>query len=544
MATIMSHNLPLIPLPLKASLAKTGLMMSGLLGKEVLYGSGPTERSSPVSEARSSPESVMMMAGGQPKEDDRMSCCSEDSELSVGQEVDLDGSDKTMNGDENRSVASSRIGGLDVEKLIDRHSVEVGEEVSNDSSRYSSSKEPSEEYMKIPVMRPSPTRLHEEFLRNSQLYAEELMRQQMQIVAAARGLNLSPKPLDPTLGLVTRLQDNRSPGKPMFTEEQKLGFRPHIRGVGDLYPDPNRWSDERSVRSPPESSSFRGIHSHLSAISQITQNLNSDISKLTSPSSLTSMTSRESSQSPPNNQLQAGNHAAHLLQLNNNIALNDQNLKFSIDNILKADFGRRITDPLKRSGKSYAKKPSAEKPTTSAAPAAMDLTSVMTSAAGCSGTNSSGPSRSFNSSSSSASGSEVDVPASPQSSTGSSKTGEGTSGSTTTTSGSGGPMVWPAWVYCTRYSDRPSSGRSKFLRTPLVIQNRDRLWRSNLGTEPEAAVSYAINVLSVRIETRVNGDVSPALADSSYPQAGHRMVRSWSGRATHMSVTLCRLTLP
>ncbi|EDS34530.1 conserved hypothetical protein [Culex quinquefasciatus] len=309
MATIMSHNLPLIPLPLKASLAKTGLMMSGLLGKEVLYGSGPTERSSPVSEARSSPESVMMMAGGQPKEDDRMSCCSEDSELSVGQEVDLDGSDKTMNGDENRSVASSRIGGLDVEKLIDRHSVEVGEE------------EPSEEYMKIPVMRPSPTRLHEEFLRNSQLYAEELMRQQMQIVAAARGLNLSPKPLDPTLGLVTRLQDNRSPGKPMFTEEQKLGFRPHIRGVGDLYPDPNRC------------------------------------------------------------------------------------------------------------------------------------------AAGCSGTNSSGPSRSFNSSSSSASGSEVDVPASPQSSTGSSKTGEGTSGSTTTTSGSGGPMVWPAWVYCTRYSDRPSSVR-------------------------------------------------------------------------------------
>lgn len=22
------------------------------------------------------------------------------------------------------------------------------------------------------------------------------------------------------------------------------------------------------------------------------------------------------------------------------------------------------------------------------------------------------------------------------------------------------PMVWPAWVYCTRYSDRPSSGKS------------------------------------------------------------------------------------
>jgi hypothetical protein len=24
--------------------------------------------------------------------------------------------------------------------------------------------------------------------------------------------------------------------------------------------------------------------------------------------------------------------------------------------------------------------------------------------------------------------------------------------------GGDGPMVWPAWVYCTRYSDRPSSG--------------------------------------------------------------------------------------
>ncbi|XP_073984809.1 segmentation polarity homeobox protein engrailed-like isoform X1 [Rhodnius prolixus] len=27
--------------------------------------------------------------------------------------------------------------------------------------------------------------------------------------------------------------------------------------------------------------------------------------------------------------------------------------------------------------------------------------------------------------------------------------------------------VWPAWVYCTRYSDRPSSGRSKYLRETL-----------------------------------------------------------------------------
>ncbi|XP_053692432.1 homeobox protein invected-like [Sabethes cyaneus] len=482
MATIMSHNLPLIPLPLKATtaaaLAKTtaGLMMSGLLGKhpvEDMYSSGvvgmPTDRSSPdmTSEARSSPESLMM---AQPKEqdDDRMSCCSEDSELSVGQEG-LGESDKTMNSDEKMSVTSvgSRLAGVDMEKLIDRHSVEASEEMSNDSSRYSSTKEPVDDYMKIPVMRPSPTRLHEEFLRNSQLYAEELMRQQMQIVAAARGLNLSPKPLDSALGLVSRLQDNRSPARSAFPEEQRIGFRPHIRGVAELYQDPNRWSDERSVRSPPESSSFRGIHSHLSAISQITQNLNSDMSKLASPSSLTSMASRESSQSPPQGH-------AQLLQLNNNIALNDQNLKFSIDNILKADFGRRITEPLKRSGKSYAKKPSA---TTEKTTAAMDLSSMEKLGSGLvvngasSDMNGNGvgvcssasvASRSFNTSSSSASGSEIEVPASPQSSTGSIKTGGGDGAGSSERSGnsgggSGGPIVWPAWVYCTRYSDRPSS---------------------------------------------------------------------------------------
>ncbi|XP_058816011.1 homeobox protein invected-like [Topomyia yanbarensis] len=480
MATIMSHNLPLIPLPLKATtaaaLAKTtaGLMMSGLLGKhpgEDMYMNGvvgmPTDRSSPdvASEARSSPESLML-ARQKMRDDDRMSCCSDDSELSVGQEG-LDEGDKTMNSEtEKQSVTStgSRLGGVDIEKLIDRHSVEVAEEMSNDSSRYSNSKEPTEDFMKIPVMRPSPTRLHEEFLRNSQLYAEELMRQQMQIVAAARGLNLSPKPLDSALGLVSRLQDNRSPGgRSVFAEEQRIGFRPHIRGVGELYQDPNRWSDERSVvRSPSELVSFRGIHSHLSAISQITQNLNSDISKLASPSSLSSMTSRESSQSPPQG-------PAHLLQLNNNIALNDQNLKFSIDNILKADFGRRITEPLKRSGRSYAKKPSAAVEKSNAA---MDLTSMEKLGSGLvangaisdvivGGSCASVASRSFNTSSSSASGSEIEVPASPQSSTGSIKTG-GEAGSSersgSSGGGSSGPIVWPAWVYCTRYSDRPSSG--------------------------------------------------------------------------------------
>lgn len=38
-----------------------------------------------------------------------------------------------------------------------------------------------------------------------------------------------------------------------------------------------------------------------------------------------------------------------------------------------------------------------------------------------------------------------------------------TCGSTDTNSQSGNGQLWPAWVYCTRYSDRPSSGKTVFL---------------------------------------------------------------------------------
>jgi hypothetical protein len=56
-------------------------------------------------------------------------------------------------------------------------------------------------------------------------------------------------------------------------------------------------------------------------------------------------------------------------------------------------------------------------------------------------------------------------PASSTTSEGSSRTGSTTPGTTSGTSKSGSPggdgrppILWPAWVYCTRYSDRPSSG--------------------------------------------------------------------------------------
>ncbi|XP_057329293.1 segmentation polarity homeobox protein engrailed-like [Microplitis mediator] len=43
------------------------------------------------------------------------------------------------------------------------------------------------------------------------------------------------------------------------------------------------------------------------------------------------------------------------------------------------------------------------------------------------------------------------------------------SSSSTTTNGANPQSVWPAWVYCTRYSDRPSSGpRTRRVKRPVV----------------------------------------------------------------------------
>jgi hypothetical protein len=32
-----------------------------------------------------------------------------------------------------------------------------------------------------------------------------------------------------------------------------------------------------------------------------------------------------------------------------------------------------------------------------------------------------------------------------------------------------GPQLWPAWVYCTRYSDRPSSGEFLLLKSVYTM---------------------------------------------------------------------------
>lgn len=356
------------------------------------------------------------------QDDDQMSYCSDESELSVGKEVESEQRFSDRGKHLTSDMETESVDDLIPERTI----INNNDDVSNDAMRYTA---------KIPnIIRPSPTRLQEEFLRKSQMYAEELMKHQMNFMAATRGLNISPKISEHTFGYPVR-PDALSPIR-SNSDEAKIGFRPHIRDRANTDLE-KKWStiDDRSSQSP-EGTHFRGIHSHLNAISKITSALGRDMAQLTSPGSITS---RENSQSPPN-------HHYHQM-LNNN--MNDTNLKFSIDNILKPGFGRRITDPLLKRNKTTRK--NAQRSVTNNnekhVGTPIDLTATMVSACTtvtAATTAISPPPR----------------PISQATSTGSVEQDKSPSNNNTSkSSSSGGPMVWPAWVYCTRYSDRPSSGK-------------------------------------------------------------------------------------
>ncbi|KAF7280170.1 hypothetical protein GWI33_006346 [Rhynchophorus ferrugineus] len=123
-------------------------------------------------------------------------------------------------------------------------------------------------------------------------------------------------------------------------------------------------------------------------------------------------------------------------------------LKFSIDNILKADFGRsRILDPI---AIRKARPPPCKR--------------AATSEGGFSGEQRSAPA---------AVGGESDRTGGPVDlSPGSDQGG----GETKSESSKGDqPMLWPAWVYCTRYSDRPSSGGYCYYYISI--------WKKNLSIE-------------------------------------------------------------
>ncbi|XP_043791080.1 homeobox protein invected-like [Apis laboriosa] len=160
-----------------------------------------------------------------------------------------------------------------------------------------------------------------------------------------------------------------------------------------------------------------------------------------------------------NNGINNSNHHNNHNNNNNNNNLQHQaGLKFSIDNILKADFGRRITDPISLK-KSRPKKVSSRP---------IDLTKDFLESA----TETTEKSSSETSSTTNATSVTTANPAS------------NTPGPPVTDPGK--QLPWPAWVYCTRYSDRPSSGRRTYrVAGPRTRRVKRSDGRGNGGTPEE-----------------------------------------------------------
>lgn len=129
----------------------------------------------------------------------------------------------------------------------------------------------------------------------------------------------------------------------------------------------------------------------------------------------------------------------------NNDAQISGNLKFSIDNILKADFGRRITEPI-NIRKSKPKKVVPEKLLHNEDSFKSTITTSLTTTTATTTTTTTNIGSGGGGGGGGAGGGPVDL------SKNDDKNGK-------TDNPSNQPMLWPAWVYCTRYSDRPSSGK-------------------------------------------------------------------------------------
>ena len=76
---------------------------------------------------------------------------------------------------------------------------------------------------------------------------------------------------------------------------------------------------------------------------------------------------------------------------------------------------------------------------------------------------------------------------------GGAKFGDTTSSSSVVLNGTGGsttptpetqPLLWPAWVYCTRYSDRPSSGKTRVMNNKTRVMNK----KTRLYEQPEESL--------------------------------------------------------
>lgn len=363
-------------------------------------------------------------------EDEYMNYCSDDSELSVGKEVD-DAIDIRRNNNEPKSVSSFR--------LNDSHAI-----TQNNQLTLAATATTASSTTKLPnIVRPNPTR-QEEFLRKSHMYAEEIMKHQINFMTVTKGLNVN-----------SRLSDNAYSPYPnelspihnaAITNPLKIGFS-RLQAYANDNDLGKKWSviEDRNARSP-EATHFRQIHSHLNAISKITSALGRDNNTRIQMTSPAYTTSRESSQSPPSSN--ASSSVRHMHHNN----FNETSLKFSIDNILKPSFGRRITDPLLKRNKPTRKSGNSHRTSNT------ERTGRISTSIDSSSNASSLTTNDKKTSSADQTGSKA--LSNVNSNTTESTTDTNAKASTTASdSNSKGPLSWPAWVYCTRYSDRPSSGK-------------------------------------------------------------------------------------
>lgn len=340
------------------------------------------------------------------EEDDRLNYCSDDSVLSVGKEVD-----EMIN--ENKKAASH------LTDPIDR--------------TYNQTKLPC-------IIRPNPTRREVSTDLTHHIYAEEIMKHQLNFMTVTKGLNISNKSSDTTMR-----NEINSIHSAAVNPSLKLGLS-CLQVYANDKDLSKKWSviEDRSAPSP-ETTHFRQIHTHLNAITKITTALGRDSSQLCTKVQTTSpgnSVSREDSQSPPSSSSSIVNH--HIFHNN----FNENNLKFSIDNILKPSFGCRITDPLLKRNKSMRKSAVSHKLTYKNINTSHDDIKSTESIAhitseSCEKKKFSLPHDEFCQTSTNKE--SVDVNSSEQ--------------SDKPNSNGTGPLSWPAWVYCTRYSDRPSSGK-------------------------------------------------------------------------------------
>ncbi|KAM8713866.1 hypothetical protein ACLKA7_014088 [Drosophila subpalustris] len=401
--------------------------------------------------------------------DDAASCCSENSVLSVGQEQSQVAAaahatrQRLLMSQLYRPSAFSSVSHSMQQQhasalSLHQHHVQVNEDAAI-------------------IMAHTPASFQEEFLRKSQLYAEELMKQQMQLMAAAR-VNALTAAVMPLGGLR---------GPKMMTTQQ-LQMAAAAAAAAAMRPTTTTTTTATAATATTTGQdALAQLTATALGIGSAAGNQHQLLMQQQQQQQQQNLSHAFQQQSQHNNNNNNNNNYNNNNFNNNinNLRAEERALKFSIDNILKADFGNRLQQRLAASGAAAAAAaavgvapPKAPRKTVKPLNLAQTQPSLSFSSSLANICSNSNDSNSTATSSSTANNnnpptSAIDLVKSPNANANAtspapgSKSGEDAATGTATGTGTGTgssstPIVWPAWVYCTRYSDRPSSEHSRF----------------------------------------------------------------------------------